>query len=58
MTRKILDEKINISNMINLPLEKNSQKKAREENIPSVHEGKLKLYNYKENNVKRLTSIF
>lgn len=53
MGRKAPDEKIDISDVITLPLEKASQNKAKEENIPSVREGKLKLYDHKENNVKR-----
>jgi len=49
-----LDEKaINISDVINLPLDTKEQKIAVEQKSPAVTEGRLKLYDPNQNNVKQ-----
>lgn len=50
-------EPIDIEQVRSLPLETGSQEKAREENLASVLDGKLKLYDPEQNNVKRLLEL-
>jgi Fe-S oxidoreductase len=50
-------EKIKTEDITNLPLELESQKKAEEDKIKSVMEGKLKLYDRKKKNVDRFCEL-
>ena len=53
-----MDEKaINISDVINLPLDTKEQTRAVEQKSPAVTEGRLKLYDPNQNNVKRLLAL-
>ena len=51
------EKAIDISDVMNLPLDTKEQDKAVEENVPSIKEGKLKTYNPKGDNVKRLLGM-
>ena len=51
------DEKIDTSQVVNLPLETESQKKAKKEKLPSVVKGRLKLYDPKAHNVKKFITL-
>jgi Fe-S oxidoreductase len=53
----VSDEKIDISKIINLPLETKSQEKVKEESLRCVSEGRLKLYDPKANNVKKFLEL-
>ena len=48
---------IDISEVLNLPLETNSQRKAKEDRLKCVLEGNLKLYDPKADNVKRFLRL-
>ena len=48
---------IDISKVLNLPLETNAQKKAKKDKLKCVLEGKLKLYDQKADNVKRFLKL-
>lgn len=50
-------DKIDISEVVKLPLETKSQQKAKENNLCSVREDRLKLYKRDSNNVKRLLEL-
>jgi len=50
-------QKIDISSVLNSPLETKSQEKAKQDNLRSVVERKLKLYDPKANNVKRMLEL-
>jgi Fe-S oxidoreductase len=45
------------SPVVDLPLETTSQRKAREDNLPSVESGRLKLYEPRGGNVKRFLDL-
>ncbi len=51
------DKSINISDVVNLPLDIKEQKKAIEQKAPSVVEGKVKVYNQDNDNVKQLLEM-
>jgi len=51
------EQAININDVINLPLDTKEQDKAVAENVPSIKEGKLKTYNPKGDNVKKLLGM-
>ena len=51
------DKAIDILDVINLPLDTKEQERAVKENVPSVKEGKLKTYDPKGDNVKRLLGM-
>ncbi|MBN2539824.1 MAG: (Fe-S)-binding protein [Deltaproteobacteria bacterium] len=51
------EKSINILDVVNLPLDIKEHEKAVEENIPSVKEGNLKIYNPDGDNVKKLLTL-
>jgi len=54
-----LEEKsINIEDVLSLPLDPKEQKKAVEEKVPCVAEGRLKVYDPNTNNVKKFLELF
>ena len=48
---------INISDVVNLPLDTKEQKKALEEKTPSITKGQLKVYDAGNDNVKKLLAL-
>ena len=51
------DKTINISDVVNLPLDLKEQKKALEQKSPAVVEGKVKVYDPNKDNVKNLLEM-
>ncbi len=49
--------KIDIDDVLNLPLETESQEEAKGKKLPSVMEGRLKVYDAKANNVQRFIKL-
>ena len=51
------EKAINISDVINLPLDTKEQKKATEKNSPAVAKGRIKVYDSKQDNAKKLVEL-
>ncbi|MFC2165579.1 (Fe-S)-binding protein [Acidobacteriota bacterium] len=57
MNKKAAAHKIPVSEILNLPLETKAQDQAKKDNLKSVREGNLKLYDPQADNVKRFLSL-
>ena len=51
------EKSINIEDVLSLPLDAKEQKKAVEEKVPCVTEGRLKVYDPNSNNVKKFLEL-